>query len=491
MQKLVAASAVALGMALGAAGTALADHYDAASADRYLIVLKKNADLAALEAGIEASGGHLVRPLPQVGLAVAASAAPTFAEFMGQDGRVQSIALEPTYYLPDTLEIDAGSMTDQIPPRPPAPVDPPLNPDPDIDDLFAFGLIWGVERVGAPEAWAVTSRAGEFTGAGAVAAVIDTGIASNHPDLGENLIFNSCFTSAGDVVGRDYQDGDPCNPYPTVSDHGTHVAGTVAARFGGGRAVGVAPNAFLANYNIFERFPDGSVRAFTSSRWAAMIDAAERGYDVINMSLGFSASFGGQGTNELATFLAADKRVMDFVINEGTVVVASAGNDGTDNNGTFFHGPGDQPGALNVIATGIRPDPRFEAGVSTDVIAFFSNFGARANISAPGGDCGLDDNCSPAERPANWFEHLVLSAVVSEGVECAKTQSCPIGYGWKAGTSMAAPHVAGAVAITKAVNPALSGRQATNSLIKSADNLGDRQKFGHGMLNVLGAATAR
>lgn len=463
---------------------------DEAVTDRYIILMKKNSVPADLAARIEAAGGKLVRTIPEVGIAIAAAPDPGFAGAIGADGRVMSVGPEPAMALPEAVEFASDAMQPLA--HPPVPVDPSLRPDPSIDDLYAAGLVWGVERVNAPASW---EHGAAFTGAGAKVGILDTGIASNHPDLSANIVFNACFSSRGDVIGRTWQAGDPCNPYPNASDHGTHVAGTVAAQFSGGRVVGVAPNASLANYNVFEIIPGLGVRSFTSSRWRAMTHAADNGVDVINMSLGSFTFIGNKlreepvRQNGLATFLAAEKRVANYVMGRGTVIVSSAGNSGANLNGIYVASPGQTQGHITVGATGIRPEPRFQPGVSYDVRAFFSNYGADVDVAAPGGDCGLDGGCG-ASRPANWFEYLVLSSTVKPAVVCARTQSCAISYGWKGGTSMAAPHVAGVAAIVRAVNPGLSAIQVNSTIKRTAKDLGDRQQFGHGMPDAAAAAGA-
>lgn len=462
---------------------------DGVVSGRYTILMKKNTVPVDLAARIEKAGGKIVRTIPEVGIAIAAAENPNFASVVGSDARVMSVGLEPAMALPEPLEFASDAL--QPLGHPPVPVDPSLRPDPAVDNLYAAGLVWGVERVNAPAAW---MHGAAYTGAAAVVGILDTGIASNHPDLGANIVFNSCFSSGGDVIGRTWQAGDPCSPYPDASDHGTHVAGTVAARFGGGRVVGVAPNASLANYNVFEIIPGLGVRSYTSSRWRAMMHAANNDVDVINMSLGSFTVIGNKlreepvRQNGLATFLAAEKRVANYVTGRGTVIVSSAGNNGADLNGIYVASPGQTQGHITVGATGIRPEPRFQPGVSYDVRAFFSNYGADVDVAAPGGDCGIDGGCEASLRPANWFEYLVLSSTVRPSATCAQTQSCPVWYGWKAGTSMAAPHVAGVAAIVRAVNPGLSANQVNGTINSTAENLGNRQQFGHGMPTAAAAA---
>jgi len=119
------------------------------------------------------------------------------------------------------------------------------------DDLYNTGKLWGVNRVPADLVWSVGFPGSHRT----VVAVIDTGIAWNHPDLRSNVVFATCLTSA-----------PSCITYPSLSDHGTHVAGTIAAAFGGGAVIGVGPNLALASYNVFEDVPDCGICTYADSR---------------------------------------------------------------------------------------------------------------------------------------------------------------------------------------------------------------------------------
>jgi lantibiotic leader peptide-processing serine protease len=354
---------------------------------------------ANAEANIEAAGGELVRTLPQVRLAIAVSDNPNFANTMKGMNRVHSVGEVPAMSVPE-LEVVPAELTPDIVPDPPA---------------AFWDELWGIARVNAPAAWDAGITGSHDT----VVAVIDTGIASNHPDVGPNLIFNACIVSTGDhTTGA-------CTPYPSLSFHGTHVAGTVAANFGGG-VVGVGPNLGLANYNVFELIEvDGvcAVLATFDSVWAAMIDAADQDFDVINMSLGAIGDF--RGPDSSAPFFTATRRVTDYVRQQGAFIVASAGNANLDLNGPLFNLPGGVPGIANIGATGIRPDPVYPQPDAFDVRAFYSNFGAAITVVAPGGDCGLPDSCDPATRPPNFLGYTILSASVAPNAACAATRIVP------------------------------------------------------------------
>jgi len=339
---------------------------------RWVINYNGSSIPANAEAHIEAAGGQLVRTIPQVRLAIAVSDNPSFASTMKGMARVHSVGEVPAMSVPELIVIPAELNPDMVP-------DPPA---------ALWDLLWGIARVNAPAAW----DAGITGSHNTVVAVIDTGIASNHPDVGPNLLFNACIVSTGDhTTGA-------CTPYPSLSFHGTHVAGTVAANFGGG-VVGVGPNLGLANYNVFELFEIEpgvfAVLASFDSVWAAMIDAADQGFDVINMSLGAIGDF--RGPDGSAPFFMATQRVANYVNQQGTFIVASAGNANLDLNGPLFNLPGGAPGIVNVGATGIRPDPVYPQPDAYDVRAFFSNFGAAVTLVAPGGDCGLPDSHTPSQ----------------------------------------------------------------------------------------------
>ncbi len=426
---------------------------------RYVINFRNNIP-ADLTMRVSAAGGQVVRVLPEVGIAVAVSGNSQFAAALGRFGDVASVGPIPASTLPDGENV----------------TEPELSAPTVADDLYNGGLVWGVNRVKADQAWAAGITGSHNT----VVAVIDTGIAWNHPDLAPNVVFAACVTSQ-----------PACNPYPSLSDHGTHVAGTIAAAFGGGRVVGVGPNLGLASYNTFEVIPGCGVCSYSDSRWVAYLDIANRGFDVVNMSLGALGFLGGRGTNELAAFRQAENKLADYMTKRGVLMVASAGNSAVDLNGTAINFPGGITGIINVSASGIRPAPRFPQPGAYDVKAFYSNFGASVALTAPGGDCGLPNDCDPVTRPANYAEYLILSTIVAPNPACAATASCPVGYGWKGGTSMAAPHVSGGAGLVRDENPRLSPQQVTAILKQTAENIGQPQYFGAGMLDVLAAATRR
>ncbi len=428
---------------------------------RYIVVFTASRLPHNASALVEAAGGQVALALPQVGVAIATSSDPNFAEAMAQTRGVLAVDTELAY---------------RLPPLEHRPQDGPV---PGVDVFYQSGLQWDIQRVRADGAWELGVIGSHDT----VVAVIDTGIAWNHPDLAPNVIFHTCY--AVDLIPcTDYPNGN----FPDDAWHGTHVAGTVAAAFGGGAAVGVGPNLGLASYNTFEWIDGCGFCTYFSSVFQAMLDAAARGFDVINLSLGGLYLFP-QTRGDGAALFTATQRIAQYVTQQGVTIVAAAGNEDFNLNGPVYSIPADVSAITSVGATGIRPLPLYPQAGAYDVRAFYSNYGAAVDLAAPGGDCGLDDGCD--RTIPDWFTYLVLSTFVVLDPGCAATQSCPPSYTWAGGTSMASPHVAGVAGLVKDHNPRLNPNQVASILTRTAENLGDRQLFGHGMVNAEAAVSAR
>jgi subtilisin family serine protease len=189
-----------------------------------------------------------------------------------------------------------------------------------------FGSLWGLQDPAAPnpgvdalEAWDTTR------GAGQVIAVVDTGVALDHPDLDDNAWDNPGETPGGgdddlnghgdDVHGYDFVDDDP-DP-DDYNFHGTHVAGTAAAEYDNSRGIaGVAPEAEIMAVRVL----DGDGSGTSADIGDGIAYAALEGADVINLSLG------GLGASD--SLMASGIAVAD---SQDAVVVAAAGNDALNN----------------------------------------------------------------------------------------------------------------------------------------------------------------
>ena len=322
----------------------------------------------------------------------------------------------------------------------------------DVDDpVFEQGLQWGLDRINAPGAWDVS------TGSGITIAVVDSGVDLQHEDLRDKVVAEvSC-------VGAD---GDPGRCRGSAQDdngHGTHVAGIALATTDNGRGVaGVAPDADLMAVRVLSNSCDGgggcqatgsAADVSAGIRWAA-----DHGADVINLSLGGGAVQSALG----CSFCEA----IDYAWSKGAVPVVAAGNDAV-----LPAGFSDEPAVIVTATT--RDDTRASySSASSSVLR-----AARWPVAAPGGEAETADaDCATGGTPQG-----VLSTYWVTGQRDR--------YACLAGTSMAAPHVSGALAVLLATG--LSPQAAVDRLLASADDLGPAGRddaYGVGRID-LAAAT--
>ncbi len=255
-------------------------------------------------------------------------------------------------------------------------------------------------------------------------AVVDTGIKLDHVDLAANIapgLGTNCI-SPGQSANDDH-------------GHGTHVAGTAAAAFNGQGVVGMATNAQLIPVKVLDSTGFGTdAQVICGLDYIAGLAQAQPGPYVVNMSLGDSNRAG-----ETTCGSSALHQAICNLTNRGVTVVAAAGNDGGDAS-SFVPAAYDEVIAVSAFTDfdGQRSSAGCQADFSDygyqcdDTLADFSNYGSVVDVTAPG-------------------VH-VLSDWIDGGV---KTIS---------GTSMAAPHVAGAAALVLGANPSLTPAQVRTLL---------------------------
>ncbi len=228
--------------------------------------------------------------------------------------------------------------------------------------------------------------------------------------------------------------------------HGTHVAGTIGAITNNNNGIaGINWDVSFLAIKVLDDSGSGS----TSDVLQGIYYAADNGAKVINLSLGGYVGPGGCQQHDPATQTA-----INYAVQKGVVVVVAAGNDDDD---TSFYTPASCNGSLVVGATG-----------PTDQRSYYSNYGQRVDIAAPGGDskyCSDQSSC------------LIYSTVLDNS------------YAYYQGTSMATPHVVGAVALMLAKNPTLSPAQIKLVLKSSADSISTDKLVGK-RLNVYAALQA-
>lgn len=299
----------------------------------------------------------------------------------------------------------------------------------DVANQFGAGL-YGLDRIGAPEVWNYG-----YTGRGLVVAVLDTGVDRNHQDLDANTWVNTREIAgngidddgngyADDLYGWNFSGNN--NNTLDVNGHGTHVAGTIAAERNGFGVTGVAYEAKIMAVKVLSDAGSGSYQSIANG----VRYAVDNGANVINLSLG-----GGSGDAGL-------RSAIEYAWNRGVSVVMAAGNSGASS-----------PGYPAAYAT--------NWGIAVGAV---NNTGALASFSNRAGS-------------------TVMDYVTAAGV--AVTSTTPNNsYATYSGTSMATPHVAGAMALLMQANRA-SGRNlsvgqleqlftstATNALSSSAAQAG-------------------
>jgi len=311
---------------------------------------------------------------------------------------------------------------------------------------------WHYELMQLPAAWDVTTGS-----ANVVAAVVDTGVYS-HTELAARLV------DGYDFVGNDTDASDPGQAEQgKYFFHGTHVAGTIGAASNNGQGVaGVAWTVSIMPVRVLGEGGSGSFDdIFQGIRYAAGLSnrsgrVPQRRADVINLSLG--------GAGDCSQ---AARDTFDQVRAAGSIVVVAAGNSNTS-------APSTPASCANVISVSSIDATRSRAP--------YSNYGSTVDVAAPGGDTAED-------RDGDGYADGIYSTHASrEGTTYQVT------YTYLQGTSMAAPHVAGVIALMKSVNPALTPAQVDSLLANGSltDDIGPagRDDLGVGMLNALKAVRA-
>ena len=289
--------------------------------------------------------------------------------------------------------------------------------------------------VAAGDEWNIARVKAPMSAAGTTIAVVDTGVDANHPAFGGRVLAQIDFV-------KDGKQGDP-------EGHGTHVSGTAAGASANNGcsegAIGVAPDAKILPVRVLDADGSGTLSAVA----AGIRAAADRGATVINLSLGgdvvIRAVDGGGNTLRDA---------IEYAWNKGSIPVLAAGNDGVT--GALL---GSGYGGIKAVVVTATDNQDRVASYATSIGS------ADWGIAAPGGDAS-----GKAGRD-------VLSSYPDS--KCALA----------AGTSMATPHVAGALAVLR--SKGLTKEQAVTRMLETARDLGSAGvdgTYGYGLLD-LAAAT--
>lgn len=422
---------------------------DDATTLRYLVVFARGTTPGAARNQITVGCGTTTVYYPEIAVAVATSADPTFTDRLGRD-RAYSAEAESTGGPARTVRSDArgwqhgpqAAERDQAAERVRASAQQaPETPVPSTDRRAEQ---WDMTMIRADQAHKVTEGSRDV-----LVGVLDGGIDATHPDLAAAV---DPSTSAGCLTG-----GPDTNPaaWAPSGVHGTHVAGTIAAADDGKGITGVAPGVRLASVRVVDDdgfiYPEYAVCGFM---WAARehMRLTSNSY-FVDPWLFTCATVPGQAVAHEAVL-----RAVTWANQRGVLSVAAMGNESTD----LAHPAQDTKSPDNAPVPRTRPvDNTCDVmptelpgvvGVSSvgaqRVLSSFSSYGLGVvTVTAPGGDFRQR---SPASSSG-----CVLSTV-------------PGGYGYLCGTSMATPHVTGVLALIASRHPTAGPAQLVSMLTDQA-----------------------
>ena len=318
---------------------------------------------------------------------------------------------------------------------------------------------WGMQHIGMP---AVRQQWPDSQGTGVQVAILDTGIKPNHSELWPRIAEG--YNARAWANPSDYQDDN---------GHGTHMAGIIAADLkapplGTSGIIGVAPKATLLAVKVLDRDGAGYLSDFINGlQWVYGYKNGNNGTPlVVSMSVGFP--------DDSAPLKKAIQKLFNT---SGVIMVASAGNRCAQS-ADVDEGGGDDCQGPAVGCDPSRTTVRYPAAYQAWVIAVgaedfygyipdYSLAGPQVDVVAPGGS-------------------------KATGIRILSTTIGPVdSYGWGSGTSQAAAHVAGAVALALELQPGLSLDEVQTVLQTTATSLVDplgqpypKNTQGEGLINV-------
>ena len=304
-----------------------------------------------------------------------------------------------------------------------------------------------------------------------IVAVVDQGVAYNHPDLASNIWVNEAERNGksgvdddgngyvDDIYGYNFVDNTGDINYENTdydSGHGTHCAGIISAVNNNGQGIsgvaggtGKGDGVRIMSCQVFSGGYGGETRHTAK----AIKYAADNGASIISCSYGYpGGTFLSDGAFEKAAGAEADAvRYFEAKKNnsvlDGNIAIYASGNDGDPYAG--------YPGAMNDIVCVSAFGPDF-------LPTHYTNYGPGCNIVAPGGEAYLP--------PWNSYKGMILSTV--------PTKVAQSGYAYKQGTSMACPHVSGVAALglsyAQKIGKTFSVKEFKEMLVSSANDFDSR-----------------
>ncbi|MGW1340674.1 S8 family peptidase [Kribbella sp. NPDC002412] len=386
---------------------------------RAYFVITEPKQTAKVTAAITSNGGTVYASYDAIGVVVAHSNAADFAGKMRGVEGVQKAGATRTSDLP--ADIGAPAIPAQVPEAPSS------TPETDRPDMA---------QIGADRAWDKNPGAKTIT-----VGVLDTGVDDQHPDLKANF---DATKSASCAYGK--ADTRP-GAWRPVGEHGTHVAGTIAAARNGAGMIGVAPGVKFSSIRVAEAdsqlfFPENTVCAF--------MFAADKGVSVTNNSYYTDPwLFLCPSDQDQDAIAEAVRRSVAYSDSKGVVNVAAAGNedynlaDKSDDDSS----PNDSTPALRTVTNDCLSLPTELPNMV--VVASVDGSGAKSRFS-------------------NFGENKINVAAPGENVYSTVPGG---GYQSMSGTSMASPHVAGVAALLRSLNPKATPAQVRGQLAQQANDL--------------------
>jgi len=416
---LLLSTVIVLTLLFTGAGAGSAAPLAAGEEETYIVLYKGNSVPADAGSVVTQAGGTLVYSYGKIGVAIARSTDPSFSANLLLDKRIEGASATGGFasQLSDSAveEVDAAT---------------------DIPENFVYR--WDMTMIHVPEAHAITTGSPDV-----VVGDIDTGLDYNHPALAPNVDFERSVSCIGGVP-----DKTPA-AWMDRQGHGTHTAGTIAAKpftYRNNTVIGVAPDVKIAGIKAGNDqgyfFPEAVVCAFM---WAA-----DNGISVTNNSYYVDPwLFNCHNDKEQHAIWKALKRAIGYAQSKGVVVVAAQGNENMDlSKKNFDDTSPDYPAGSEMereVTNACVQIPNEISGVigvtavtSSGVKASYSSYGVGvADVTAPG------------------------SSIYST------TRNGRVGS--MSGTSMAAPHVAGVAALIRSQNPGLPAGAVAALIQNTAD----------------------
>ena len=421
----------------------------------YMVIATSSELTKSVENFLKTGGGEIVSSIPEIGISIVSSKDANFINNTLKNKDVESVV--PDYeiaWIPNDVKEEA--LVASI-----------------GDDETYYYYQWNFPAISAPQAWNLG-----HTGKGASVYVLDSGVSGTHPDLAPNL---------NRELSKSFIAGQGWHAAAGFSSHGTHVAGTIAAADNGMGVIGVAPNAEIVAIKVLSGITGSGPFSAIS---AGIVYSGSQGADVINMSLGATLNKNGKlidangvpyqiPAKYVMEIVNAQQKAIDYAYRQGSTIIASAGNDPTnyDGNSAFIKLPGGLNNVITVSATSpVGWDFDTNPVTNFDVPTSYTTHGkSLIDVAAPGGDVNF-------QLPNGYYSGLdrILSTTVT-------------GWGWAAGTSMAAPHVSGVAALIIAKNGGtMDPHEVTMKIYNTADNVdgpGQSVYFGKGRINAYRAVT--